>query len=109
MSHARDKPFLLKRFQDADDVAALLDQYLDEIKDNINSRIDFDNSFSTKSSPTADAVFKIIHNLGYIPHRFLVVGQNGPGTVYRSKSAWTDTVAYFQCTSSNLEVEILIW
>jgi uncharacterized membrane protein YgcG len=108
VSEVKDKPFLLKDFKD-DNLAGALDQHLDEIKQHTNTRIDYDKSYSVETPATPGQEFKVVHKLGYIPHRFLVIGQNALGTIYRSTGAWTDQAAYFKSDAVGMEAEILIW
>ena len=108
MSEMRDKLFLLKSFRE-EEVAGPMDQYLDEIKQHVNTRIDYEKSFTTHTPRVLSKEFKIQHGLGYVPHRFLLVGQNADGIVYRSKKAWTTTTSYFRSNVADMEIEILIW
>lgn len=87
----------------------LLNIYLDKIREAIESKIDSQQSFVVKSPPVAGNEFRVFHDLGYIPNNFLIVSRSGAGEIYPSGTAWTQTLAFFKCTTVKLALKVAIW
>lgn len=102
------KPFIIKDFSEPG-IADKINTYLDEIREAVMSRIDYQQSFVVRSAKVAGDEFKLLHNLGYIPNNFVIVSKSGAGEFYPSGSAWTTTAAYFRCTTSGLIAKVAIW
>lgn len=102
------KPFTIKDFSEPG-IADRINTYLDEIREAVMSRLDFQQSFTIHAAKVAGNEFRILHNLGYIPNNFLIISKNGAGEFYPSGSAWTTTAAYFKCTTASIIARVVIW
>jgi len=102
------KPFNLKDLSEPG-IADKLNVYLDEIREAVMSRLDFQQSFVVRSASVAGDEFRIVHSLGYIPNNFVIVSKSGAGEIYPSGKAWTSTTAFFKCTTAGLIVKVAIW
>jgi len=54
--------------------------------------------FDITSHVTPGTEFSVDHNMGRIPDNFIVINQDGAGTVYKDSggTAWTRSIAYFK-------------
>jgi len=105
----RDKPFRLVDHPDIAEVAGDLDTYLDDAKDVLNSKISSDTVYSTLTPDIADVEFQIIHGLGRIPTKYILVGTDKAGQLYKGPRAWDTSAAFFKFSSAFANVEVLIW
>jgi len=104
------KQFTLTKFTEEEETAAQdLDLYLDNVLDSVNSKVDKDRTFPGLSPPAADDEFPIVHSLGFVPSRYLLVSADKAGQLYRSARQWTTETAYFKHSTASVAVEVILW
>jgi len=102
------RSFNIKEF-DEPGMAEKLNNYLDEIREAVMTRIDYQQAFIIQSAQVVGDEFRVVHNLGYIPNNFVILSKSGAGEIYPSGGAWTPTAAFFKCTTAGLIMRIAIW
>jgi len=109
MGLVKRRPFFLTAGEMTAEEADRVNIYFDELRDAVQTKLDTDNVFNITTPPTVNQEFRVVHNLGYIPFRFIQTSQNGPGQLYRSGQAWNKNVAFFKHEGSSIEVGVIIW
>jgi hypothetical protein len=56
---------------------------------------------STNSSGSADRELTLTHNLGHVPHGYIVIKQNAKGTLYDGSTANTATKLYLKWSETS--------
>lgn len=79
-----------------------------QFREILNKSID-KTEFATVTTPGADVEFSIEHSRGFIPIGFLVIDIDKAAVVYRSATAWTDSLIYLKCNVATCAARILVF
>jgi len=58
---------------------------------------------------SANVEFTVIHNLGVVPHGYLVAYQDKAGSVYDGGTSWTSTNIYLKASVANMNIKVLVF
>jgi hypothetical protein len=88
-------------------------QMIRELQSIFNHGLTFDLNFvgapvSIVTPGTPDTDFQIEHQLGRVPDKFIILSIDKAAIIYKSPTAWTDTLAYLRCNIATTAITILV-
>jgi hypothetical protein len=73
------------------------------INDNVDASV-----ISVTSDATPGTEFSVLHGLGKIPSGYIVMGQDGSGSVYDGSTSNTNATLYLKSNASSVTFKLLI-
>ena len=69
----------------------------------------FDGTVIHITAGTADTEFSVSHECSFTPLEAFVARRGGNSDLYKSGTAWTDTLAYFKASASNAQFWVIFF